>query len=470
MIDAHDLHFTTADTHAHVLRGVSLNVRRGERIALVGPSGAGKTTLGYHLCAIHKRALCGTSTGRLTISGQDCLDRDLPGFCGVVLQNPDSQLFCDTVEEEIALGPENMGKSPREVHHITERMLEVMGLSPYRHQRIHTLSHGLRQRLSIAGMLAIGPEVLFLDEPTNFLDNGSADALFTTLAERCASHGLTVIVVEHDLTRAMRFASRVVPMQDGRIVPADVITPLPSCPRPRTVLPGPVLLQADGLRFGWEPSRPVLENASLTLRAGEIVALTGDNGTGKTTLLRLLKGLSKPQAGRVATADSSPLMERVGLVFQNPDEQIFAHSVHAECGYALRNAKVPAPEADRRVREALALMRIDTLAERLPFTLSYGEKRRLSLASVLVTSPDILCLDEPTVALDRRNLDILRETLLDLRDAGTAILIATHDHAFAASVADRTLVIRDRHLEHDAQSDRSRTTPHAECEAAHAHA
>ena len=430
-----------------LLNGITLSIGRGERTGLIGPSGSGKTTLGYHLCGIHDRVLTGRSEGRIRLAGQEPGSGRRHGFAGLVMQNPEPQLFGQTVEEEIGLGLENLGRTPREVRAAVDRLLDLMDLAPLRKARIDSLSLGLKQRLSIAAMLAMKPRVLFLDEPTNFLDQPSADRLFALL--RRLEPDVTVIIAEHDLERLAAWATRIIALERGGITadgpPGSVLAgrrhPLETVPRvPRAEPLGEPLLTATNLVYA-HGKTTVLDGVSLAVHPGEIVAVTGVNGSGKTTLLHLLKGLLKPRSGEAWMADGLPLMESVGLVFQNPDEQIFAATVAEECGYLLRNRRVPETERVSRTLAALRGMGLENKAERLPLTLSYGEKRRLALASILVGDPRVLCLDEPTAALDDAGLRGLIRIFSRLAGEGRGIVFATHDHRFARAAATRRIVL-----------------------------
>lgn len=427
-----------------LLDDINLRIAPGERIGIAGASGSGKTTLGYHLCGIHDKALADPSQGRVLLDGRDCALEDCRGFAGVVLQNPEPQLFGETVEEEVGLGLENLGWTPREIKAVVDRTLDTMGLVELRQARTHTLSLGLKQRLSIAAMLAMCPKVLFLDEPTNYLDRPTADSLFAMLPG--LGREITTIVVEHDLERLAAWATRIIVMDSGRIAYDGLPEPaarMLSCSldglrrTQAAYLTAAPLISARNLVYGHAKGQPVLNGVSLEAHPGEIVALRGANGSGKSTLLHLLKGLLKPWAGTVAIKGGASPMEAVGLVFQNPDEQIFAHSVEAECAYVLRNRKVPDAERSTRTMAALRDLGLEDKAARLPLTLSYGEKRRLALASVLVGDPAILCLDEPTVALDPAGLHELARLFFHLADEGKSIIFATHDLRFAEAVATR---------------------------------
>jgi len=192
-----------------------------------------------------------------------------------------------------------------------------------------------------------------------------------------------------------------------------------------------------------------LDNVSLSIAAGEIVAVVGPNGSGKTTLLNLVKGLLEPDAGRIICASPAPRMGAVGLVFQNPDSQLFAHSVFEECSFLPRNQNLPTQEVSRRTRRALVQVGLESQAERVPFSLSYGEKRRLTLASTLSGRSTVLCLDEPTVGLDGDCLRQVAGILRQISAEGGAVLLASHDSDFVNAVATRVVTLRAGHIVED---------------------
>ncbi len=436
MIKTRALNHVTLDSHARLLRDIELSVGRGERIGIIGPSGSGKTTLGFHLGGLHTLALEGHSSGSLRLGDRECIQEGRKGFAGFVLQNPENQIFCDRVEDEVAFGldPSRPGSA-------LEDLLARTGLAAYRDQDTSTLSLGWKQRLSIAGMLAIAPEVLLLDEPTNYLDASGADELFDFLKETSDREGITTLVIDHDEDRLRSWATRLVRFEKGAIVAEGLPSSMPG-KTPLSLLaplgaPGETLLSIQGIDFAFDSHRPVFQGFDLDLREGEIIALLGPNGAGKSTLLRLVKGLLKPARGRIRTASGRPTMNEVGLVFQNPDEQIFALTAEEECAFLPRNQGIPPARAREMARVTMESLGLGHLRERLPFSLSYGEKRRLTLASVLVGRPPILCLDEPTAALDHENLAILASLLREYAAAGGSVLFATHDLKFAQSIATR---------------------------------
>ncbi|MCD6335588.1 MAG: energy-coupling factor ABC transporter ATP-binding protein [Candidatus Latescibacteria bacterium] len=516
-IEVRDLGFTAWDTGTRLLEGIDLKVVPGERIGIVGPSGSGKSTLCMHLAGIHRQALVGKTEGVVLLDGQPHDGWGSSGRVGMVFQNPENQIFSSTVGDEVAFGlPESSNGRVSEA-------LTVVGLEGYEGRELFPLSLGQKQRVVIAAFLAVQPDILILDEPTNSLDPPTADRLLDILSKL----GVTVILVEHDLERVAGWADRVVEMEEGRVIgegapetwfsrstrkprafrltealsgryglqPSSPVPdrllawmdthrerfqPLPlhelspQRRRERGALPAPfsgVSLQpprlrgsnpkseirspkSEILRFehvncGYPGKMPVLSEVGLSVRQGEIVALLGLNATGKTTLLKHIGGVLKPRRGRILIEGEDivrrkpeELFGKVGLVFQNPDYQIFDTTVAAECGFCLRNQKVPEAEIAARVDPWLEMLGIGALKERNPLTLSYGEKRRLTLASVLVAGPELIALDEPTTALDEANITHLREVLIGLsREHGKALLIATHDLDFALDVADRIVIL-----------------------------
>jgi energy-coupling factor transport system ATP-binding protein len=436
MIEARTLNHVAADSRTRLLKDVDLTVRPGERIGIIGPSGSGKSTLGYHLGGLHTLALEGHSSGSLKLGGRECIQMGRKGFAGFVLQNPENQIFCDRVEDEVTFGMPSSGK--------VEDLLEWTGLAAYRDRAPSSLSLGWKQRLSIASMLAIAPSVLVLDEPTNYLDALGADTLFEFLGKIDA---ITTLIIDHDETRLRAWATRLIRIEKGLITedgpPLEIperaflpaLEPLPA--------PGEPLLAIRALDFAYTSDRPLFRGLELELKEGEIVALLGPNGSGKSTLLRLVKGLLHPTRGNITAASGCPLMEEVGLVFQNPDEQLFAITAEEECAFLPRNQGASHSAALALARASLDQMKLEHLRERLPFSLSYGEKRRLTLASVLVGHPRVLCLDEPTAALDQENLAILAGLMRAYAVSGGTILFATHDAAFAKTVASRSVRLPD---------------------------
>jgi energy-coupling factor transport system ATP-binding protein len=439
-------------------RGVDLDIRPGEKVALLGPSGAGKSTLLAALAGLHAPE-AGEREGSATLDG--VAPHAARQRVGIVFQDPQSQLVMERAGDDVAFGLENRGTPTELIWPLVDRALARVGFRHDRDRSVERLSGGERQRLAIAGALVGGPGLLLLDEPTANLDPDGAAQVREVLA---GLTGTTVIIVEHRVTELVPFLDRVVVLEPGGGVRADgppervfaehgaslaadgVWVPgHPVPPRaPRTV-PGEALLRTEALAY--EPALALRDD--LTVRAAEALAVTGPNGAGKTTLALLLGGLLAPTAGRVtatgalAGADAArpphrwrpgPLAARIGSVFQNPAHQFVTSRVRDEL--ALGASGGPA-----RVDELLERLRLAPLAEANPHTLSGGEQRRLSVATALAAAPRLLILDEPTFGQDRRTWAELVDLLGGLRDEGHGVVAVTHDPDFPAALGARAFAL-----------------------------
>ncbi|BAH76256.1 ABC transporter ATP-binding protein [Solidesulfovibrio magneticus] len=464
MIELDDVSFVPAGATCPTLAHATLRIGQGERVGIVGPSGSGKSTLGYHLCGAHRLALAGRTDGRLAFAGRDGTDGAPVGFAGLVGQNPEAQLFCRTVYDELALALLARGEDEACCRQTAATLLGQYGFAERGEASLGSLSLGQKQLTAVLSMLAMEPRVLLLDEPTNYLDAAAADRLFAHLTELSRELGWIILVIEHDRKRLAGFADRLIALDSGRIVhdgPAsdweawndeagDRDETLAALPPFSLASPDAAPLVAlQGVGFSYSPTAPVLRGLDLAVRPGEVVALLGANGAGKSTVLRLIKGLGKPAVGRVALGAGLTAASDVGLMFQNPEEQLFAHTVAAECGYWLENRGVAPEERLARCRAALAGFGLDAMLSRAPFSLSFGEKRRLCLAAILVAEPAVLCLDEPTTGLDAANMAAMAAEVRRQAAKGRAVLLATHEEAFAAMAATRWVTVANGRIASD---------------------
>ncbi len=444
------------------VRGVDLDIRHGERVALLGPSGAGKSTLLAALAGLLPGD-CGDREGSIEIDGLD--PRDARVGTGIVFQDPQSQLVMERAGDDVAFGLENRGTPPERIPALVDAALRRVGFPYGPHRSTGALSGGEQQRLALAGALVTRPGLLLLDEPTANLDPAGATLVRQVLA---AIEDTTQIIVEHRIAELAAQLDRVIVLEPGGGIRADgppeqvfarhgaqlaadgVWVPGHPVPaHPATATPGDILLRTDDLTY-----RPVLRDLeTVTVRAAEALAVLGPNGAGKSTLALLLGGLLAPSGGRItatpelAGADAArpphkwraaALARRIGSVFQNPEHQFVTAKVRDEL--ALGGAP---PE---RVGELLHRLRLDALAEANPHTLSGGEQRRLSVATALAAAPRLLILDEPTFGQDRRTWAELVALLAQLRDEGHGIVAVTHDADFRTALDARELRLEPQPL------------------------
>jgi len=448
MIEVDDL--TVYYGQRRVLGELSLSIRPGEFVLVTGPSGCGKSTLLRALAGLIPHASLARMEGRVVVDGLDTRQHPLPvlaGHVGLVFQNPATQLFCLRVEEEVAFGPRNLGLLPGEVARRVEWALAATGLEHLRGCRVNTLSDGEKQRLAIAAVLAMAPSILILDEPTSNLDLVGSRQVLSTL-ESLRHQAATVVIAEHKTGEVGRLADRVLVLEEGQPVadgPPDEVfarrellhrlgvrqptnlsgiretgtrdqglgNPLSLAPCPLSLITDS-LVKLEGVVAGYG-KRQVLNGLDLSIQRGELVALVGDNGAGKTTLARLLAGLVKPRQGKVQVRG------RVGLLFQNPLEQLFCETVEEEVAFGPRNYGLLTP----------------TLLED---TLAIAD---LKDASVLALQPDLLILDEPTMGQDWGHLSAFMDHVCRLNGKGMAILLITHDYKLVCHYARRVLLLRD---------------------------
>ena len=450
-----------AGRRAWAIRGLDLRIRPGERVLLLGASGAGKSTLLAALAGLLDTSGGGESEGELRVDGRP--PHDARDSTGIVFQDPETQLVMARAGDDVAFGLENHCVPTEAIWPRVHRALAQVHF-PYPEDRpTAALSGGEKQRLAIAGVLALRPRLLLLDEPTANLDPVGAELVRETLAELGA---MTLVLVEHRVAQSLPLVDRVVVIEAGAGVVADgapqevfarygarlaelgvwVPGPPPAAPTRRTAF-GADLARADDIAFRYPGAETwALAGVDLVVRAGEALAVTGANGSGKSTLALLVAGLLRPARGRVALEDAEPwslparrLVAHVGTVFQDPEHQFVTGRVDEELMVGPLRAGRYAPDARRIAMDLLERLHLTHLAAANPFTLSGGEQRRLSVATALATAPPLLVLDEPTFGQDRRTYAELVALLAAHCDGGGAALFATHDEDLVTSLADRTL-------------------------------
>ncbi|HIE09421.1 MAG TPA: ATP-binding cassette domain-containing protein [Armatimonadetes bacterium] len=502
--EAENFGFRYERTGAVALDGLSLSQRRGELLAVMGPTGAGKSTLCMSLNGLVPHHYPGETEGKIKVFGHDPRGRPpsaWAGLVGLVAQDFEAQIFSTETMLEVAFGPQSLGLPPEEIEERAKGALSACGLLPHIGRDPSSLSGGEKQRLALAGALALKPELLVLDEPTTDLDPEGREE-FLKVVKGLRAEGKTILLVEHDPEMAL-LADRVAILEGGRVLvegrPEEVFSKVGELERlgvrppqlcqllhklgvggfARTVGEargaldregfsldrskferavrerdgrlrrcGPPVLTVRRLSHTYPDGTVALKGISIDIREGEFVAIVGRNGSGKTTLVRIMAGLLRPTEGvsayrgrNVAGFRLSELARRVGYVFQSPDEQIFAPTVFEEVAFGPRNFGLPEEEVERRVEEALSAVGLWERRGEDPFSLTRGERQRVAVASILASRPEVLILDEPTTGLDQKHLEEIMALLHRLNDAGHTIVIVTHDLRTVADHADRVVVM-----------------------------
>jgi energy-coupling factor transporter ATP-binding protein EcfA2 len=419
------------------LRDVSLEIDEGEVVLVLGASGSGKSTLIRAFAALVPHFHGGRFAGRVEVSGRDTRivrPADLAGTVATVFQDPEEQIVLSQVAREVAFGLENVGTIPDEILPRAHEALDAVGGAHLAERAVAELSGGELQRVCLASALALRPRLLLLDEPTSQLDPDAAES-FLELVRRLE---VAVVFSEQRPRRALEQADRVVFLEHGSVVlnaPTEAAREWLANNHPEWVgepsLPGAhacaeLVCALRSVGFGYRAGLPVVESLDLEICRGEVVALAGANGSGKTTIAKLAAGLLTPDRGQVFRRG------RAGLLLQDPGRYSIRERADEEV--ALGGGGI------ERARAELARVGLAGYEARHPRDLSSGERERLALAAVLATEPDLLVLDEPT-----RGVDPARKTELAARlraEAATrATLLVTHDVDFAAAAADRTIAL-----------------------------
>jgi energy-coupling factor transporter ATP-binding protein EcfA2 len=452
---------------AHALRGVDVSVEPGSFLLIGGPSGGGKSTLAHVLMGLVPNALPAEVRGHVLLGGVDPRRQGVARMAtraGLVFQNPATQLFNGTVEQEVAFGPRNLGLSQAEVVERIAYSLEAVECAHLRHAAVRHLSSGEQQRVAIAAALAMRPAILILDEPTANLDTEGVRRVVGALVRLHRRFGATIIVIEHRLEPFLPHADRLVWLDGGRVIadgpPAETLAqvrPDQSSRAPSSACLDQPLVSLQGIAAGYD-GRAVLRDCSLALRRGELAALVGANGSGKSTLARVLAGVLRPQGGRVVWhGDGHRKGWRVGFLQQNPLHQLVCDTVEDEIRFGPLNLGT-----DRREEAERVLAQTDLLAlrRRPTRTLSVGEQQRAALGATLSLHPELLILDEPTVGQDWDHLIRLMDSLIDLNGAGQTILLITHERRLVERYAGRVWVLQDGEVRQQAVGEAGRVEEH----------
>lgn len=429
----------------NVLENINLTVEYGETVLLSGVSGEGKSTLLSIINGVIPFVNSGEFSGSVEIDGKDVTKLKISErskLIGTVLQNADEQIIYDLVNEEIAFGCENLNIASEEIDRRIERFTTLMQIE--KNAKTKTLSGGQKQRLITASTLAMEQKIIILDEPLANLDTHTAHILLKAL-RNLANSGYAVLIVEHRLDVVKNYIDKVMRIENKQLFSSTDINDLNSgiktIPHVDGSLPGEVLIKGEKLFFA-AGDRNIIDGLDIEIRAGERIVLLGENGCGKTTLMRMLARLNKPNNGVLSQTitkskkANSKWFSKVGYVYQNPTYQLFMPTLLSEISFKAKSEEM--------AREMINAFELSGLEQRHPQSLSEGQKRRASIAAVCASEPTVLFLDEPTVGQDYKNLCKTVGTVNKInKNHGTAIVTVTHDKRCAGALADRVLIMEN---------------------------
>jgi len=505
LIKVKDFSFYYSSAEKPALKNINLEIEDGEFVLIIGPSAGGKSSLCRCINGLIPHFYGGKAAGRVEVQGLNTVEhstKELATKVGMIFQDPENQLVTQDVEREIAFGLENLAFSRDLIAKRIEESLDTLGISAIRHRPLHELSGGEKQKVAIASVLALHPEILMLDEPTSELDPKSADEVLSIAQRLNDELGITIILIEHRLDRVIQYTDRLIALDGGRVVVdgktrnvlrknyqeiSDAGVGMPPVIKlahqleimgvahnetPLTVKEGRIILhgifqktsgqfrrnderssgkpviEAEKLWHVYPGGPTALKNVSLVIGEGEFVAIMGRNASGKTTLVKHFNGLLKPAKGSVTiqgidtrNATIAELARKVGFVFQDPNDHLFADTVEEEISFTLKNLGLEDGAIRSRIDEVLERFRLDKYRRWYPRALSGGEKQRVALASVLAVQPEILILDEPTRGMEYRLKAELMNFLQEYADQGNTVILVTHDVETAAEYADRVILL-----------------------------
>ncbi|MFP1711255.1 energy-coupling factor transporter ATPase [Gardnerella vaginalis] len=462
-----------------ILDGIDLEIAYGQRIAIIGKNGSGKSTLAKIIAGLSSPdsgivTLCGIKVFETNNVDPKAYQKARESI-GALFQSPEDQIVTTVVEDDVAFGLENLRASKEFMKHNINNALRAVNMENQRFSNPSNMSGGQQQRVAIASSIAMQSKLLVLDEPTSMLDScakADVDKLFETLQTR----GTTIVQVTHKISECKN-ADRILMLENGKL--RDVCISklegfckekLPAVIESKSMTENAkksnTAIEISNLNVSYANSQsPIIRDYSLSVKAGEIVAIMGKNGCGKSTLAKAICGLIKYDSGSVyingikisektSKSQMREIRKNIGYVMQLPEQQLFAQTVFEDVAYGPKNFGLEGCELDSRVLNTLKSLHIEHLAQKSPFELSGGQQRLAAIAGVLACNPKILVLDEPTAGLDFESAEILRRILNDLHNNGVTIIVVTHDLNEAKSLGARIVTLDSREKKKQAQDEK----------------
>lgn len=523
VISFEDFSFQYRAQKKPTLTGINLNIYPGEKVLIAGPSGSGKSTLAGCINGLNPFSNPGESTGKLIVDGVDAMQSsifELSAHVGTVLQDPDGQFIGLTVGEDIAFALENSCTPQDKMHEITKHAAELVGIEHHLDYAPHELSGGQKQRVSLAGVMVDEVKILLFDEPLANLDPAAGKQAIELIDEIQKKTDTTVLIIEHRLEDVLwRNVDRIVLVNDGTILadltPDELLStnllrdngirePLyitamryagiditkekkpahadsvvlyesdqkklrnwfsaqPFSPKEPEGAP---LLEVKNLSFGYNKGQQTLKNVSLSVKKGEMVSIVGRNGAGKSTFSKLVCGFEDPNQGEIFFEGQDLLKEnirsrakKIGYVMQNPNQMISKTMIYDEVALGLQKSGKSEEEIRAKVEETLKICGLYPFRNWPISALSFGQKKRVTIASVLVQDPKLIILDEPTAGQDFKHYTEIMEFLRGLNEQGVTVIMITHDMHLMLEYTPRALVFSDGQLIDDCRASQVLCNP-----------
>lgn len=502
-ISINHLKYHYPNTKILSLNDLNLEIEKGSFIGIVGENGAGKSTFCYALSGLVPNFFKGAYGGNIMLEDCEVAKTPVSRLCqkvGLVFQNPFNQLSGakDNVFDEVAFGLQNFGVARNEIVERVNRVLELLEISEYKDRNPFDLSGGQMQRVAIASVLVMNPEILILDEPTSQLDPAGSEEIFQTVT-KLTKTGITIFMVEQKMEKLAQYCDKILLMHQGKQIAFDtpdaifsrddlaeygvkapaytelckhlqitkenglypatledtlalkskfVVNQMQETPQKQTIYNRELIFDIKNLCFSYFENQPILQNLNLHIYR-QATAIVGQNGAGKTTLVKLLKGLLRPVGGQIFYHEDdikektvAMLASEIGYVFQNPDDQIFKYHVIDEVMFGPVNIGMQPDIAKQKAMDALRMMGIKDKANVNPYDLELHERKLVAIASVLAMDTQVLILDEPTIAQDMKGRKIIGNMIRELIQNGKTVISILHDMDFVAEYFDRIIVMR----------------------------
>lgn len=448
-----------------VFENVNFSIEKNTINLITGKSGCGKSSLLMCLSRVIPETVDGVMSGEIIYNGYNIEHsnaEEISGEIAYMFQDPDSQLCTFTVEDEIAFGLENLNVEQEKMEEIIDDILDLVGIKYLKYASLNKLSGGEKQKVALASILALDPDLILMDEPTANLDPISTIQIVELIKKLRDDMGKTIIIIEHNIDDFKDVIDKVIELNDKKTSDLEVDNFIEQYhnnfkypKRQHTNLGNDTVLDVHNLSYSYDEGKNVIDNVSFSLYKGEIAALVGHNGAGKSTLSKLLIGFIKASKGEILLKEQNiynmnvkEIGDHMGLVFQNPEHQFIKMTVEKELSLSLEVRGNSEDVVKEKTDNYLKEFNLINNRESNPFTLSQGQKRRLSTASMMINGQPILILDEPTYGQDRENLIKLIDLLYQINKSGTSILIITHDMDMVERCCDKLIYLNKGQVEY----------------------